>query len=117
MRVSTPRDVVVAPSGGMGRSGCFLAYRIGAMQAPANGLPRTHLPRTTVNRARRWSVVAATCADATHRTRPAGTVAPNEGASGRKEKDVDGRTNREMAERAFRDWQEGTGYITDMLDE
>ncbi len=28
---------------------------------------------------------------------------------------MDGRTNRGIAQQAFRDWQEGTGYITDLL--
>ena len=28
---------------------------------------------------------------------------------------MDERSNRERAEKAFRDWQEGTGYITDLL--
>jgi len=42
-------------------------------------------------------------------------VALYDGARDRKEKCVDGRSNREKAERAFRNWQEGTGYITDLL--
>lgn len=33
----------------------------------------------------------------------------------RKEKPVDERSNRERVERAFRDWHDGTGYITDLL--
>jgi ketosteroid isomerase-like protein len=33
----------------------------------------------------------------------------------RKEKIMDETSNRERAEKAFRDWQEGTGYITDLL--
>jgi uncharacterized protein len=32
-----------------------------------------------------------------------------------KEKSMDKRSNRERAEKAFRDWQDGTGYITDLL--
>ena len=28
---------------------------------------------------------------------------------------MDETTNRERAQKAFRDWQEGTGYITDLL--
>ena len=28
---------------------------------------------------------------------------------------MDERSNRERAEKAFRDWQDGTGYITDLL--
>jgi uncharacterized protein len=32
-----------------------------------------------------------------------------------KEKSMDKRSNRERAEKAFRDWQAGTGYITDLL--
>ncbi len=30
---------------------------------------------------------------------------------------MDKRSNRERAEKAFRDWQDGTGYITDLLAE
>jgi ketosteroid isomerase-like protein len=33
----------------------------------------------------------------------------------RKEKIMDETSNRERAKKAFRDWQEGTGYITDLL--
>jgi ketosteroid isomerase-like protein len=33
----------------------------------------------------------------------------------RKEKTVDQESNRERVEKAFRDWQDGTGYITDLL--
>ena len=40
---------------------------------------------------------------------------PNDGAGGRKGNVMNGRTNREIAERAFRDWQEGTGHIADLL--
>ena len=33
----------------------------------------------------------------------------------RKEKTVDASSNRERVEKAFRDWHDGTGYITDLL--
>jgi hypothetical protein len=32
-------------------------------------------------------------------------------------KDMDERSNREIAEKAFRDWHDGTGSITDLLAE
>jgi len=44
-------------------------------------------------------------------------LASDDGAGCRKGKVMNGRTNREIAEQAFRDWQQGTGYITDLLAE
>ena len=52
---------------------------------------------------------------ATPTTRPAGMVAFDDGARARKEEVVDEKSNREIAEGAFREWQDGTGYITDLL--
>jgi ketosteroid isomerase-like protein len=42
-------------------------------------------------------------------------VAFQDGARARKEEVVDEKSNRERAEGAFREWQDGTGYITDLL--
>jgi uncharacterized protein len=44
-------------------------------------------------------------------------VAFDDGARDRKEQVVEEKSNRERAEGAFREWQDGTGYITDLLAE
>ncbi len=50
---------------------------------------------------------------------PASTISTQpavaETTSVKKEKSMDKRSNREKAEKAFRDWQNGTGSITDLL--
>jgi hypothetical protein len=44
-------------------------------------------------------------------------VAVQDGARARKEEVVEEKSNREIAEGAFREWQDGTGHITDLLAE